>query len=344
MAVATLAARRNAWHGRGVTRLRVLLCPALLALLMPAPCAPAQSADRVATNAWAVHELRADRWWLLNLPEGRRFDASALLLAPGGELWTVNDQAPGIYRIQFHDGTNVADLVRMPDLLGDEDVARLLARPRSRSRLDIEGLAMDAQGRLFLSEEARRWILMRDPDSRTWEPLPIDWSPVRRWFHRTDLNASFEGVAAGGDRLYVANERQEGRILVIEPGSWKVVDDFAVAPADSIGDDHHYSDLCWAEGSLWVLMRDVQRLLRVDPARKTVLAEFDYARMEFAREVAYGALFAPGFMEGVAVSPTHIWLISDNNGFGRRVRTSDRRPTLFRCPRPDLPAKGGTAP
>lgn len=49
-----------------------------------------------------------------------------------------------------------------------------------------------------------------------------------------------------GERLYVANERQTGRILVVDLPTMKVVDDFAVASAGGAARDTHFSDLCWA--------------------------------------------------------------------------------------------------
>lgn len=289
---------------------------------------------------WPRYELRADRWWLLNLPEGQRLDASALLRLPSGELWTINDQRPAVFRITLSTTTNTADLQPVDGLLTREQLAGL-TRGRPGLRFDGEGLAADDQGRIYLSEEGQRWILRWDPRTQALTRLEIDWGPVAHFFHGTDYNASFEGVAVDGPRLYVANERQVGRILVVDLTTLQVIDHFTVAPAGSDSDDTHFTDLAWTEGSLWALLRDVRKVLRVDPATRRVLAEFDYAAMEMAAEVAYGALYAPGFMEGLAVDDTHLWLLIDNNGVGRRANARDTRPTLFRCPRPDRVAPSG---
>ena len=40
------------------------------------------------------------------------------------------------------------------------------------------------------------------------------------------------------------------------------------------------------------------------------------------------------FAKGVSVDQDFIWLLSDNNGMGRKAKLSDKRPTLFRCPKP----------
>jgi hypothetical protein len=42
-------------------------------------------------------------------------------------------------------------------------------------------------------------------------------------------------------------------------------------------------------------------------------------------------------MEGLAVSDKYFWLCTDNNGLGRKHYPNDRRPTLFKCRRPDAP-------
>lgn len=310
-----------------VANLTVLVPPSRGANAPAAPAAPARP----------QFELLAEQWWLVNLPERQRFDASALLMMPKGELWCLSDQRPGVFRIQFKADTNVADLVRIPEILTPAHAETLLqAKTPVAARLDCEGMARDSAGRIYISEEARRWILRWTPETRRLDRLEIDWTPVRQFFHPTDLNASFEGIAVGtDDRLYVANERHVGRIIVVDLKTLKVLDHFAVSPADSVGEDTHYTDLCWADESLWILLRDVRKLVRVDPRTKQVLVEFDYAAMETRREVAYGSFFAPGFMEGLAVDDENIWLLSDNNGVGRRQDSKDTRPTLFRCKRPD---------
>lgn len=289
-----------------------------------------------AEGGWPRYTLEADQWWLLNLPGGRRLDASGLARLPGGDFLTVNDQFPAVYRLQFPPagGTNAVDLEPLPGLFTPEQLARVSGG--GRLRLDCEGLAVDARGRLYIAEESRRLVLRWDPETSRLERLEIDWSPVRSYFDPTELNASFEGVAVGRDRLYVANERQEGRILVVNLATLRVVDDFAVAPEGSSPKDARYSDLCWEGDSLWVLLRDARKVLKVDPDRKRVLAEFDYAAMETASATAYGMIYAPGFMEGLMVDGEHLWLLVDNNGFRRRARAGDTRPTLFRCRRPDL--------
>ena len=295
-----------------------------------APHAPASPRPVPETQRFT---MRADRSWRLNLPGGERFDASGLLLTPDGELLTVNDRGADLYRIQFSGPADAADLVRWPEAFPRSQLA---AFDRDKhGRYDCEGIAQDEEGRIYLCEEADRWIL-RWRSGLPWvERLAIDWTPVRQWFHPTDANASFEGVAVGGGRLFVANERQQGRILVVSLDTLQVMDDFAPRPTRSAAADIHYTDLCWFEGSLFVLLRGERAVLRVDPATHAVLAEYSFAAMERGLEAAYLPTFLTGFMEGLAVDRQHFWLVTDNNGSRRLRHPTDLRPTLFRCPRPD---------
>lgn len=311
--------------------LRTTLLGLLVSCLPVAAANPANPAP-APTPPPPRHELRADAWWLLNLPEGRRLDASGLLRLPSGAWWTVNDQQPEVFEFTLPESGRNLDLSPVPDLLSPDQRAALPPHPR----LDLEGLARDPQGRTLLCDEANRWILRWDPRTSNLERLEIDWSPVAHWFHPTDRNASFEGLAVMGDRLFVANERQSGRLIEIHLPTLQVVDSFTVAPSGSLDPDTHFSDLHAFDGSLWALLRDVRKILRIDPHTRQVLTEFDYERVEIASAVAYGSFIAPGFMEGLVVDAEAIWLLTDNNGLTRRSQASDTRPTLFRCPRPDL--------
>jgi hypothetical protein len=200
---------------------------------------------------------------------------------------------------------------------------------------DLEGLGRSEDGALLLCEENARWILRQRRPGAPLERLDIDWTPVRRWFSAADPNASFEGVAAGGGRIFVANERDTGRILVVDAGTLRVTGDFRVAPPGVTRTDVHYSDLCWFGGELWVLCREERRVLRVDPDTRAVLASYGYFDLEMDPAHAYRHLLPYGFFEGLAVDDDDIWLLVDNNGYPRRSDSKDARPQLFRCPRPD---------
>ena len=284
------------------------------------------------TDDWACYSLKADQTVQLNLPHGREFGASGLLLTPAGDLLTVSDRGASLYRIQLLADTNAADLVLVPDCFTDAQLA-----PFSRQKTgyyDCEGIAQDNQGRLYVCEEADRWILRWDPATRKVERLNIDWAPVKQYFS-SDRNASFEGIAIGNGKLFVANERELGQIIVLDLASLKILDHFSVHPHDRPARDVHYSDLCWFDGALFALLRESSVVLKIDPDRRRVLAEYDFSEMERAPGVIYWTRYPTSTMEGLAVNRDFIWLATDNNGLGRMRYPKDLRPTLFRCRRPD---------
>lgn len=277
------------------------------------------------------YQLASDARWLLTPPPGR-FDASALTRLPDGSWLVANDKQAPLFRLVL--STNeTGRLTAAPEYFGLDALRR--ASGEARFLPDLEGLALDAQGRLYLCTEKDRWIFRTPGHGGEAERLAIDWSPVQRWLGK-DPNASWEGIAIGGDRLYVANERSTGRIVVVDLGSLRVVDDFHASPQGRDSLDVHYSDLCWQDGSLWVLCRAHQLILRVDPTTHRTLAQFDYAAIERAPANAYSIPLGVGMAEGLWVDATHLWVLIDNNGFARKADRKDRRPLLFRCPRPDV--------
>jgi hypothetical protein len=279
--------------------------------------------------SWPRHTLHAEQIWQLNLPKGERIDASGLAFTAAHELLTVNDRGPAVYRIQFLPNTNAADLIELPLCFTVEQL-RPFAREKS-DRYDTEGVAVDDAGRIYTCEEADRWIMRCDPGKGKVERLAIDWAPVKKYFDAGDPNASFEGIAVAPGRLYVANERQLGRIIVVDLQSLKVIDDFTVHPSMSNARDIHYSDLSWYDGVLYALLRESRCVVAINPPDHRVLAEYDFKEMERAPEVLYRSLFPTSQLEGLAVESDFLWLVTDNNGTARARYLNDIRPTLFKC-------------
>lgn len=302
--------------------------PALLAaLLLSTGCAHSRRPGAV---DWPIHTLRAAQITRLTPPTGRggQFDASGLQILPDGSLVTVgNTHGPTPYRIDFAPGLEEARLTPLTNYFPADAVARATGGERAA---DCEGLALDERGWLYECEESRRWILRSDGNGRV-ERLSIDWTPVRRYFSSVDANASFEGVAVGGRRLYVANERSSPVIISVDLDTLQVKRDFVVHPSKGSLFGLHYSDLCWFGNRLWILCRQHYVVLEVDPASRRVIAEYDYREVEENLGYATGLPF--GIMEGLAVDDQFIWLVTDNNGDGRRAARRDRRPTLVKCPR-----------
>jgi len=270
--------------------------------------------------------LTADAYWRLELPNGR-FDASGLI-HDNGALLVVSDEDPTLYRIHPGDG-NVARLEKT-EIFTPAQLRPYL--PEKHGRFDFEGLARDDRGRIYVCEEADRWILRWDPATKIVERLPIDWSSVRQYFS-ADRNSSFEGIAIGGGRLWVANERDRARIIEVDLETLKVVSDFAVSPS-TFGFFLHYSDLAWHDDKLFILLRHDRLILQIDPKSHRVEAEYNFEAIEEAPEHQYFKTYPTGAMEGLAIDKDYFWLVTDNNGQARRQDPRDTRPTLFRCPRP----------
>jgi hypothetical protein len=280
--------------------------------------------------------LHAAHVWQMNLPQGRRFDASGLFLEKSGDLLTESDQQIGVYRIRFHSASDSVDLEPIPDCFTPSQLSPFAAQ--KVGRYDCEGVTEDDQGRIYLCEEANRWILRWDPKTKTVERLNVDWTPVQKYFS-SDRNAAWEGIAIHGSTMYVANERKKGRLIAVDLNTLKVTDSFAVPASRSLWHEPHYSDLCWFDGSLYALMREDHVILKIDPATHLVLAEYNFARMENDPQVSYHKVIplVVGVMEGLAVDKNYFWLCTDNNGLPRKKHPGDTRPTLFQCPRPDAP-------
>lgn len=289
------------------------------------------------TPAWPRHSLRAEKIWQLNSSPGRPFNASGLCLRKNGDLLAISDLGAGIYKIKFSRRANAADLILQRDCFTEKQLA-----PFAKEKIghyDCEGICEDERGRTYLCEEANRWILRYDPKKKNVERLEIDWSAAQKYFHPTDREASLEGLAIHGEKLFVANERQDGRILVVDLKSLKVTDDFFPRPSHGRAKDIHYHDLCWFDGALFALLRESHVILKIDPNTKCVRAEYDFAEMETAPDVTYERPYSAGVMEGLAVDKNYFWLCTDNHGRPRTNFPDDTRPTLFQCRRPDLAGK-----
>ena len=276
--------------------------------------------------------LKWERTWTLNPPEASRFDASALLRLQDGSLLTVNDKQAGVYRIEGLDDGPEGRLVLVPGVF--TKTALDAASRRVASAYDLEGLAVDNQGRWYVCDEISRNLFRFDHKTGRTEMLATDWSPVRKWLSE-DGNASWEGLAIGGGSLFLANERSVGRIVVVSMSDWKVVRSFSVSPPDRPARDVHYSDLCWNADRLWVLCRESQCILRVEPGAGRVEAAFGYGSIERDPKHGYLNPLPVGFVEGLAIEAETAWLLVDNNGIGRISDPKDTRPTLWRCRVPE---------
>jgi len=305
----------------------LLFLPLAFAFFLAAGCKIPQQVP----GSWPRHRLFADQITSLNLPKGQQFDASGLYLLENGDLLTLRNGFDSIlYRIDILPGGREAGLIPFNDCFQKDRLRSIAGDQRT---IDCEGIARDEQGRFYICEERRRWIFRCDPRTGLTERLPIDWAPVKDYFSPVEPNASFEGVAIGREKLYIANERSSPLIIEVDLNSLKVKGRFVVQPAKSSFFGLHYSDLCWFEDQLWVLCRQHRVVLKVDPRTHQVMGEFDFGDIE--ESLGYRTGLPVGIMEGLAVSKDYIWIVTDNNGDPRGRTGNDIRPTLVRSKRPD---------
>jgi uncharacterized protein YjiK len=313
-----------------VSGVRKILLAVLLLLNVDASSGTAKGGSLgVRTNDGRKHfTLTAEANWQLDAPRRERFDASGLVLWQG-KLLTLNDRSSELYEIAL--GTNGQARLIPTVIFSRAGVAR--AAGQAQPRFDCEAIALDPEGNLYISEESQRGIFRTSGPAQKVERLTIDWSPVRRYFGR-DANASFEGLAISSTKIFVANERDAARIIVVDRSTLRVEDSFFVDSEAFAFGGPHYSDLAFHQGRLFILNRNHRVIFELDPANRRVLAEYSFGQMEVAPEAAYRTAYPTGAMEGLAVDEKFFWLVTDNNGLGRIKYPKDARPTLFRCRRP----------
>ena len=269
--------------------------------------------------------LEIESSWRLD-SQSTRFDASGIERGPNGDLLVVRDSELAVYVVKFRENSGVARLVRHARYAVDGS-----GRDVGVGRFDIEGLAVDEKGDVFLCDEYARRVLRFTPRGDL-ESIPLELTGAEEFFSSIDANASFEGIAIGNGNLYLANERNRGRLLEIDLETGRLLSTFEARTGTSAWPDPHYSGLDFHNGRLFALLREEQAIVEIDPQDKAVTRVMRYHDIEFDRRHRYKTLvpFA-GIMEGVLIENGVVWLLTDNNGEARVADDTDARPTLFRC-------------
>lgn len=280
---------------------------------------------QVAPAKHPTETLEIEGSWRLQSAVGR-FDASGIERSPEGELLVVRDTELAVYAVRFGDNDSEATLVKHARYSVPKTDLNV-----GPNRFDVEGLAFDDEGVLYACDEHARRVL-RFTARGLIDSLPIDLDSVASFFSKSNRNASFEGIAIGGGKLYLANERSKGRLIELDLATGKTLGSFECRSGTSIWPDPHYSGLDWHNGRLYALMREEQSIVEVDPSDRSVTRVLRYHDIEFAKDHRYRTLVPlSGVMEGVLVEGNTVWLLTDNNGQGRYADQSDRRPSLFKC-------------
>jgi uncharacterized protein YjiK len=250
------------------------------------------------------------------------------LVSVDGKLFAVSDK---------HDDT-LFELELAADRARAIPALRFEA-PRG-ARLDLEGLARDADGAFLLASEGRYQILRVTPAGKA-EPVCTSLEAFGEsvgLFAR--FNAGIEGVVRLPDGgLLVAAEREpRGLIELPGPGvldgarAWPMPGSRCPAGA-ARGND--FSDLAILAGDVYALARNAHLVVRLERAANRWLERgaWSYALTENDPRYAYRDRTF-GIAEGLALDADRVFLVTDNNQQARAQDSADRRAQLFVFRRP----------
>jgi hypothetical protein len=204
-----------------------------------------------------------------------------------------------------------------------------------REDLDLEGIALDPSGDFLLVSEARGQVLLVPATGGPARWLPADFAAAARSAGLlVTPGAGFEGIAALGDRLVLAAERQP-RGLVVASGArldaWRMDRTTVPLPAGRVPD---FADLATAQGRLFGLVRNGDAVVELAPAGARFVEARWWSFASIAAEHRYrGQQFGLG--EGLAIAGQQVYVILDNNGAARVDAPADHRPRLFVLHFPD---------
>jgi hypothetical protein len=253
------------------------------------------------------------------------FQPSGLVLSQG-KLLTVSDK----------DDATVYELVLSDNVAIARPFVRFAAPPEYAPPLDLEGIAVLAEGTLLLPSEAHSSLLLVDAagSARFTLPLiPVGFGLLQK------RNAGLEGVTTLGDGSYLLAAEREPRGLI----HW---DPHGTMPTSAWSmDEPHYgrhgsrspdfSDLSSFGGQVYALERNAHLVVRLERAadgwRET--EAWSFARTENDPKLAYSDR-TYGLAEGLAIDSERIFVVLDNNRDHKASDPSDRRPTLFVFARP----------
>ncbi len=278
------------------------------------------------------HILQMDAFWRIDVTDEKRMDLSGLVIMNNDRLLTIDDKQFNLYELHLQGDSSQASIATS-DLIRIEDLKEF--RKTKVSHMDCEGIAVDTDRNIYICEEQHRWIFKINSNGKFLNRLKIDWSPVEQYFNANDKNASFEGITVSKKHLYVINERNKARIIIVDLNSLTVIDHFTVYSKMHPSLFVHYSGLSWFDGKLYILLRHSQVILEIDPESHNVIAEYSFKNTERQPEFNYRSRYGTGCMEGLHVSNDFFWILTDNNGNALKSNKDEKRPTLIRFKRPE---------
>ncbi|MCF5709442.1 DNA topoisomerase IV [Pseudomonas syringae] len=275
------------------------------------------------------------------------------LASCNGQLWTVSDRDDNLlYSLDVSDRVWKAEphVMAMPAPQSYLPLSlRTLAYLSSIVRggnMDFEGVSCDAQGNRYLVSEAYGTVL-KVPVNGTpaWLPLPVALvEQARANGMLQNFNAIFEGIAvnAGGDRVWLAAEREKRGLLVVrrDQDQWtcgKSCVLLAEAGKDTLPPEQKgkkvstdFSDISLYNGKLFTLERSVYRICRRDLETGAIERCWSFSKEAMLPSRRYDQPY--GLTEALVVDETGAWVGIDNN-FGARA-DGETRPIVWRFAAP----------
>lgn len=266
------------------------------------------------------------------------------LASCSGELLTISDKHDTtLYRIRVNGETAVAEEARQlshipeppsPDLPWVQQLRRWVSS-LLYAKFDWEGLACDAANNIYLLSESNAAVLRVSPSGQAvWLKMPL-YSSARRAGLLDQFNAFVEGIAITQDSIIIAAEREPRGLLVAsqQGDQWtiyraeRIKDTGLTAPtADQRPSD--FADLYANGDRLYTLERNHSAVCRRNIRTLGVERCWTYAPVENAPDFQYDDA-RYGLAEGLTVHQGRLYIITDNNGGGRKQTPEDRRPLLF---------------
>lgn len=297
-------------------------------------------------------ELLASYW----LDGSAGLDISGLSFC-GGELLAVSDKnSVDIYVVQLDKNSDRATLVPRTmfatletpaegdgGLEGLEGLkARLLSAVQSGTAADFEGITCNDDGIFTVSERHHRIAISQPSGKSSW--LPLHWADAaRERGYMEHFNGASEGLVLAGEDFWVALERSRRGLVRFARGTGdaELLDIPAADGLDFRGRPEDLTGLAYYDGALYTLERNAFAVCR--RSLQDLRAEWciNYRAIEEAPQFVYLKTFF-GKGEGLAVDPSGIFVVLDNNNVARAADPQDRRGLLLHLAHPSFPGRQAT--
>lgn len=250
----------------------------------------------------------------------------------GGRLYAVADKDDAaIHRIRWDSGLTRAWI--------EKAVPVRLPPGSDKGRCDWEGLAVAPDGSWLLASESRHRVLAVPARGGTgrWITPDLRTAAAASGLLQQE-NAGLEGIAVRPDgTLLLAAERQpRGLILLTPQGAPRF---FRLTTTLSLPSPPRFpdlADLLVDRGRVFGISRNTELLVELGQENGAwrEIRGWSFRHTVYRADLRYLA-GTFGMVEGLAFSPSRIYLCADNNRSGRAGARDDRRGLLYIFKRPD---------